>query len=85
MPMLPPKIGNKITDPEILYSIDINTVPANLSGIPALSIPCGYSDRLPIGLQIMGPMFREDIILNIGYAYEQTTNYCLRRLKNDAE
>ena len=85
MPMLPPKIGNKITDPEILYSIDINTVPANLSGIPALSIPCGYSDRLPIGLQIMGPMFREDIILNIGYAYEQTTNYCLRRPKNDAE
>lgn len=85
MPMLPPKIGNKIIDPEILYSIDINTVPANLSGIPALSIPCGYSDRLPIGLQIMGPMFREDIILNIGYAYEQTTNYCLRRPKNDAE
>ncbi|GMA62777.1 amidase [Alicyclobacillus fastidiosus] len=48
------------------------TLPANLTGIPSLTVPCGFVDGLPIGLQVMGPAFREDVVLKVGYAYEQT-------------
>jgi aspartyl-tRNA(Asn)/glutamyl-tRNA(Gln) amidotransferase subunit A len=50
---------------------DINTVPANLAGIPSISIPCGLSSGLPIGVQIMAPPFREDLLFKAGYLFEE--------------
>ena len=68
------KIGEKISDPLAMYLSDIYTISANLSGLPAISIPCGFSkNRLPIGLQIMGKNFDEESLLRIAYTYEQNT------------
>jgi aspartyl-tRNA(Asn)/glutamyl-tRNA(Gln) amidotransferase subunit A len=66
------KLGEKVDDPLAMYLSDIYTVTANLVGVPAISIPCGFSDGLPIGLQIMGPHFREDLILQVAYNFEQS-------------
>ena len=55
------------------------SVPANLAGLPALSVPCGFHDGLPIGLQIMGKPFEEQMVLRAGYAYEQLTKHHLQR------
>ncbi|MFC1453833.1 Asp-tRNA(Asn)/Glu-tRNA(Gln) amidotransferase subunit GatA [Verrucomicrobiota bacterium] len=74
------KIGEKIDDPLQMYLGDIFTIPANLAGICALSVPCGFtSARLPVGLQILGPAFREDIIMRAGYAYEQAAGWYLQK------
>ncbi len=75
MPIPPFKMGEKIRDPLALYMCDVLTVPANLTGLPAISIPCGFSRRLPIGMQIIAPPFREDLILQVGYAFEQNTTF----------
>jgi aspartyl-tRNA(Asn)/glutamyl-tRNA(Gln) amidotransferase subunit A len=64
MPVLPPKLGEKVTPLED-YLIDINTVAANLTGLPAISIPCGFVDGLPVGMQVIAPGFREDILLRV--------------------
>jgi len=79
MPLLPFNIGEKIGDPLTLYMCDILTVPANLTGYPAMSMPCGFHDGLPIGLQIIGRPFDEETILRIAYTYEQNTNHHLRK------
>lgn len=68
------KIGEK-QDPLSMYLADIFTVPANLAGICGISIPCGFSDGLPIGLQILGPQFGEEKILQVAHAYEQITEW----------
>ena len=74
------KIGEKIKDPLQMYLGDIFTIPANLAGICALSVPCGFTAaKLPVGLQILGPAFREDLVLRAGYAYEQATNWHLQK------
>lgn len=71
-PMSAFKIGEKTDDPLQMYLSDVFTLPASLAGVPGISVPCGYSSEgLPIGLQILGPHFREDVILNIAYQYEQ--------------
>ncbi|MEM2936229.1 MAG: Asp-tRNA(Asn)/Glu-tRNA(Gln) amidotransferase subunit GatA [Candidatus Bathyarchaeia archaeon] len=75
MPTPPFKIGEKIQDPLSLYMCDILTVPANLAGLPAISIPCGFCGALPIGMQITAPPFREDLILRVGYTFEQNTTH----------
>ncbi|HEY4700216.1 MAG TPA: Asp-tRNA(Asn)/Glu-tRNA(Gln) amidotransferase subunit GatA [Nitrososphaerales archaeon] len=72
MPILPFKLGEKINDPLSLYMSDIDTVPANLTGIPAISIPGGLYNGLPIGVQIMAPPFREDILFKIGFMIESS-------------
>jgi aspartyl-tRNA(Asn)/glutamyl-tRNA(Gln) amidotransferase subunit A len=70
------RIGEKIDNPLQMYLSDIFTIPANLSGIPAISIPCGLTEKgLPIGLQIMGKAFDETTILQTAYAYEQTADW----------
>ena len=54
-----------------MYLSDIYTVPVNLAGLPALSLPCGETDGLPVGLQIIGPPFSEDLIFKTAEFYEQ--------------
>lgn len=72
-------IGEKIDDPLTMYLSDIYTIPANLAGIPALSVPCGFADGLPIGLHIQGKMWDEETILKVGLAYEKATNWKERK------
>jgi len=74
------KIGEKIDDPLKMYLNDIFTISANLAGVPAISIPCGFtSEGLPVGLQIIGRHFDEETILRVAYAYEQSTDWHKRR------
>ncbi len=75
MPILPFKIGEKIDDPLTLYLLDINTITANLSGIPAISIPFEMSSKgLPIGIQLLANAFQEEKLLQAAYALQQTTH-----------
>jgi aspartyl-tRNA(Asn)/glutamyl-tRNA(Gln) amidotransferase subunit A len=67
------KLGEKSADPLAMYLSDIATIPINLAGLPAVSLPCGFSGGLPIGLQIIGPAFAEETVLRTAYAYEQNT------------
>ncbi|MBF0619747.1 MAG: Asp-tRNA(Asn)/Glu-tRNA(Gln) amidotransferase subunit GatA [Candidatus Omnitrophica bacterium] len=68
------RIGEKTADPLSMYLSDIFTIPANLAGIPAISIPCGFDKKkLPVGLQIMAKPFAEETLLRVAYAYEQLT------------
>jgi aspartyl-tRNA(Asn)/glutamyl-tRNA(Gln) amidotransferase subunit A len=70
------KIGEKTLDPLQMYLSDICTISVNLAGLPALSLPCGFDlEGLPIGMQIIGKHFDECTILNIAYAYEQSTEW----------
>jgi len=73
------KIGEKIEDPLTLYLSDVNTCPINLAGVPSLSVPCGFTDGLPIGLQIMGKPFDEPAVLRAAYTFEQNTDYHTKR------
>jgi aspartyl-tRNA(Asn)/glutamyl-tRNA(Gln) amidotransferase subunit A len=71
MPTVAFRLGEK-TDPLSLYLSDILTVPANLAGIPAISVPCaGRVDGLPVGLQMMGRRFEDERVIDAAYAYEQ--------------
>jgi aspartyl-tRNA(Asn)/glutamyl-tRNA(Gln) amidotransferase subunit A len=74
MPILPFKFGEKIDDPIKMYLVDINTVIANLAGIPAISLPVGFSNGLPIGLQMMAAPFEEQKLIDVSYALEKTIN-----------
>lgn len=69
------KIGEKINDILSMYLSDIYTVPVNIAGLPAISVPCGMVDNLPVGLQIIGDYFKEDTIFNIAYSFEQSTQW----------
>jgi aspartyl-tRNA(Asn)/glutamyl-tRNA(Gln) amidotransferase subunit A len=68
-------IGEKTDDPYQMYLSDICTIPVNIAGLPAISLPCGFNDGLPIGLQIIGKPFNEDAVLRTAYAYQQATNW----------
>lgn len=76
-PMVAFKIGERVDDPLAMYAADVLTVPVNLAGIPALSVPCGFSrpdesgPELPCGLQIMGKPYDEETVLALGYAFEE--------------
>ncbi|MCL5411388.1 MAG: Asp-tRNA(Asn)/Glu-tRNA(Gln) amidotransferase subunit GatA [Patescibacteria group bacterium] len=69
------KFGENINDPLKMYLADIFTCPVNLAGVPAISIPCGFADGLPVGLQVIGPHFDEERVLNVAYHYEQSTDW----------
>jgi aspartyl-tRNA(Asn)/glutamyl-tRNA(Gln) amidotransferase subunit A len=74
------KIGEKMEDPLSMYLADVYTVPVNCAGLPGLNVPCGFtSDDLPVGLQIIGPQFSEDLLLKTGHAYEQNTEWHKRK------
>lgn len=69
------KIGEKVNEPTSLYLEDIYTSAVNLAGLPAMSLPCGFSHELPIGLQIIGSHFSEAKLLNIGHQFQQITDW----------
>jgi aspartyl-tRNA(Asn)/glutamyl-tRNA(Gln) amidotransferase subunit A len=70
------KVGEKTADPLTMYLSDLMTIPVNLAGLPGMSIPCGFDDNgMPIGLQLIGNVLREDQIFQVGYAYEQSTEW----------
>lgn len=69
------RIGEKITNPLDMYLSDVHVVAVNLAGIPALSVPCGFSNGLPIGMQIMGPHVSEETLLKIGHLYQSQTDW----------
>ena len=73
------KIGEKVDDPLQMYLSDILTLSLNLAGICGISIPCGFADGLPVGLQVMGDAFAEEAVLRVAYAYEQATEWHKRR------
>ncbi len=65
-------LGEKLSDPLAMYRQDLATIPSNLYGGPAMSLPCGLSDSLPVGLQIMAPTMRDDLLYRVGAAFEAT-------------
>ena len=70
------KSGSKAEDPLSMYLLDLMTIPANLAGLPGLSLPCGFDAQgLPIGLQMVGNVLREDTLLQVAYAYEQSSEW----------
>jgi aspartyl-tRNA(Asn)/glutamyl-tRNA(Gln) amidotransferase subunit A len=71
-------IGAKIDDPVTMYLNDIYTIGANLAGLPGLSLPCGFVDGLPMGLQLIGPHFSEDRLLCAGHGYQLATDWHTR-------
>ncbi len=69
------KLGAKISDPYAMYLNDVFTIPANLAGIPGISIPGGFSEGLPVGVQILGPAFGEATLLRVADAFERVTDF----------
>jgi len=69
------KLGEKLDDPVAMYLNDIYTIPANLAGIPGMSVPAGFVDGLPVGLQLLAPWFEEARLLNAGHAFQQATDW----------
>jgi aspartyl-tRNA(Asn)/glutamyl-tRNA(Gln) amidotransferase subunit A len=69
------RIGAKTADPITMYLNDIYTIGANLAGLPAMSVPCGFVEGLPVGLQIVGPHFSEARILNVAHRYQLATDW----------
>lgn len=71
-------LGEKIDDPLKMYLSDAYTIPASLAGLPGLSVPCGFSNNLPVGLQILGKQFDEETILSVGFVLEQALSLNLK-------
>ena len=70
------KAGEKVADPLSMYLNDLMTIPVNLAGLPGMSIPCGFDGQgLPIGLQLIGNVLREDLLFHVAHAYEQSTTW----------
>jgi aspartyl-tRNA(Asn)/glutamyl-tRNA(Gln) amidotransferase subunit A len=69
------KLGENVDDPLTMYANDILTIPVNLAGVPGISVPCGFSNGLPLGLQIIGKHFDEASVYKVAYAFEQATDY----------
>ncbi|MBS4206128.1 Asp-tRNA(Asn)/Glu-tRNA(Gln) amidotransferase subunit GatA [Lederbergia citrea] len=69
------KIGEVVHDPVTMYARDLLTIPVNLAGLPGISVPCGFTEGLPLGLQIIGKHFDEQMVYRVAHAYEQATDY----------
>ena len=74
-PTVPFKIGEKADDPLAMYLSDVCTLPINIAGVPAISIPAGFAHGLPVGMQIIGKPFSEETLFRIAYSYEQATGW----------
>jgi aspartyl-tRNA(Asn)/glutamyl-tRNA(Gln) amidotransferase subunit A len=73
------RLGEKTGDPLQMYLADVYTIAANLAGICGISVPCGFHDGLPVGLQLLGPAWGEETLLRVAHAYEQSTDWHRRR------
>ncbi|MBT2292457.1 Asp-tRNA(Asn)/Glu-tRNA(Gln) amidotransferase subunit GatA [Paenibacillus albidus] len=73
------KLGSQTEDPLTMYLNDILTIPVSLAGIPAVSVPCGFAEGLPVGLQIIGKEFDESTVLRVAHAFEQNTDHHKQR------
>ena len=73
------KLGEKSADPLAMYAADVNTVAVNLAGLPAISIPAGFSSGLPVGLQLIAPAFAEARLLGVAHQFQQHTDWHLRK------
>ena len=69
------RLGEKTEDPLQMYLSDICTIPANIAGIPGISLPCGFVNGLPVGMQVLGPALGEEAVLRAAFAYEQATQW----------
>lgn len=69
------RLGERVDDPLQMYLADIFTIPVNLAGLPGISVPCGFADGLPVGLQLIGRPFDEATVLRAAHAYEQATEW----------
>jgi len=65
------ELGAKTADPIAMYLNDLLTIPSCMAGLPGLNVPCGLSEGLPVGLQLIGPQFSENALFAAGYAFEQ--------------
>jgi aspartyl-tRNA(Asn)/glutamyl-tRNA(Gln) amidotransferase subunit A len=65
------RLGEKTANPLAMYLSDVLTIPSNMAGLPGLSIPCGLADGLPVGLQLIGPQFSENVLFRAGHALER--------------
>jgi aspartyl-tRNA(Asn)/glutamyl-tRNA(Gln) amidotransferase subunit A len=72
------KLGEKANDPLAMYAADVNTVAVNLAGLPAISLPAGFSENLPVGLQLIAPAFAENRLLGAAHQFQQHTDFHLR-------
>ena len=77
-PHVAPNLGESLKDPVAMYLSDIYTVPVNLAGLPAISIPVGFAHARPVGLQVIGKAFAESRLLNIAHRYQQATDWHLQ-------
>jgi len=75
MPMPAFKIGERVDDPLSMYLADVNTLPINLAGVPSISVPCGFAGRLPIGMQLVGNLFDEPLLIRTAYTFESNTDF----------
>jgi aspartyl-tRNA(Asn)/glutamyl-tRNA(Gln) amidotransferase subunit A len=80
-PTVPFRIGEKADNPLQMYLSDVCTLPMNIAGIPGISVPAGFADGLPVGMQILGKPFSEETLFRVAYAYEQATGWQKRRPK----
>ena len=71
------RLGEKTANPLAMYLSDVLTIPSNMAGLPGLSIPCGLSDGLPVGFQLVGPQFSENTLFHVGHALEQAIGFDL--------
>ena len=78
-PTVPFKMGEKLDDPVQMYLSDICTLPVNIAGLPAISVPSGFAEGLPVGMQVIGKPFAEETILRIADAFQQATDWHTRR------
>lgn len=74
-PNLPFRLGEEVDDSLTIYNFDKYTLPVNMAGLPAISLPCGFVEDLPVGMQIIGPAFAEGALFQVAYAFEQNTPY----------
>jgi aspartyl-tRNA(Asn)/glutamyl-tRNA(Gln) amidotransferase subunit A len=68
-------LGEKTDDPVSMYLADLFTIPVNLAGLPAMSVPAGFANQRPVGLHLIGPYFSESRLLNVAHQYQQVTDW----------
>ena len=69
------RLGEKTDDPVKMYLSDVCTLPPNIAGLPCMSVPCGFDQGLPVGLQLIGPHLSEETLLRAAHAYQQATHW----------